>query len=219
MPPTKIPGKRRGRLRPCRRWTGRRRRSGRPFRYLPLRPDRPRRRRPRNQRQAGRLRGGSTRPTPGDAAGDGLERFVHIPQDVRRQPKSHAPTISRNSAALPGAFWRRRQPSRRLFSAGRASLPAEMRTPGALLLFWFGLSIAAGACRHDCAASGAPRAHFMVASCCSGQPQYYWDGRAQDCVALSAIGSQNCGCVCDGKDCDRLFWSRDACRKEYSHCR
>ena len=93
----------------------------------------------------------------------------------------------------------------------------EMRTLRALLLFWFGvLTVGGAACRHDCSVAGAPQAYFSVASCCTGQSQYYWNHAAKDCVSL---GSQKCGCVCDGKDCDWVFLSLEACRAEYAHCR
>ena len=62
------------------------------------------------------------------------------------------------------------------------------------------------ACRHDCRVSGQPVVHFSVVSCCGSQRQYYWDDTAKDCIELSSIGAQNCGCICQGKDCDRLFW-------------
>ena len=85
-----------------------------------------------------------------------------------------------------------------------------------LLVF---LLVAATACRHNCRVSGRLQARFSVPSCCFDQSRYFWDNTVKDCVELRSWGGQNCGCVCHGEDCDRLFWSRDECRKEYAHCR
>lgn len=89
-----------------------------------------------------------------------------------------------------------------------------------------GLLIAVGlmtaglsACRHSCSVGGRPEAHFSIVSCCGSQRQYYWNEYANDCVELTLFDGVNCGCVCNGKDCDRLFWSLSECRSNYSHCR
>lgn len=77
-----------------------------------------------------------------------------------------------------------------------------------------------GCARRPCASTsllpGAPPlldAKFSVASCCSG-PLYVWTG--QSCAETTSLAL--CGCECTGKDCDKIFWSREACERAYAHC-
>ena len=94
------------------------------------------------------------------------------------------------------------------------------REQGRWPLVIFGLvMLGVAACRHSCRGLGPPEAHFSIASCCGSEPRYYWDDAAKDCIELASLGEVNCGCICHGKDCDRLFWSQSECRRQYAHCR
>lgn len=82
------------------------------------------------------------------------------------------------------------------------------------------LAFTACARRLPCASSalleGGPPvldARFSVASCCAG-PTYAWNGRA--CVGLPP--ATLCGCACAGRDCDKVFSSREQCERAYQHC-
>ena len=105
-----------------------------------------------------------------------------------------------------------------LAAAGSTQRP-EMRAVLSLVLLSYVLGVGGTGCRHDCSLSGPPRAYFSVSSCCGGGVHYYWDDEAKDCVELEAMGPGNCGCICDGKDCERLYFSLSDCRREYAHCR
>ena len=94
----------------------------------------------------------------------------------------------------------------------------DIMRAGDIVLLLCGALVSAVGCRHDCAVAGQPRVGFMVPSCCGMESRYYWDDDVKDCVELPQNGGVNCGCACEG-ECARLFWSRDECRNQYSHCR
>jgi len=95
-----------------------------------------------------------------------------------------------------------------------------LRPPRLVMPLLLGILLAAAtACQHHCKVSRF-QARFSVPSCCTDQVRYFWDDVAKDCLELrSTSDGQNCGCLCHGEGCDRLFSSRDECRKGYAHCR
>ncbi len=69
-------------------------------------------------------------------------------------------------------------------------------------------ALVASAMGPDCSPQ---EASFSIVSCCGG-PTVYWDGLR--CVESPMM----CGCICEGRDCGRLFSTLAECQSAYASC-